>query len=91
MLKPLKGKSITRLKRAQGQLSGILKMVEDDKYCTDVITQILALQGALKGVTSLILESHLNTCGLEHLGSTNKDKKDKFIKELVKISGLSGR
>ncbi len=91
MLAPLKKKSIDRLKRAQGQIAGIIKMVEEDKYCTDVITQVLAVQGALKGTIALILESHLYTCGMEHFSSNNSKKKEKFIKELVKISGLSGR
>ncbi len=88
MIDPYKTKAINRLKRAKGQIEGIIKMIEEDKYCMDVLTQLLALQGALKGVNKLALESHLNTCGAKALTGTGKEK---FIQELIKISDLSGR
>ncbi|MDP3976232.1 MAG: metal-sensitive transcriptional regulator [bacterium] len=91
MIQPYKGKALSRLKRAKGQIDGIIKMVEEEKYCADILTQVLALQGSIKGVAPLILESHLNTCGAEHLGSNNPGKKEKFIKEIVRVCGLSGR
>lgn len=80
-----------RLKRARGQIDGIVRMIEEGQYCADIITQMLALQGALKGVTPLILESHLNTCGAEHLNSKDPKKREKFIKEIVKTCELSTR
>ncbi|MDP2691274.1 MAG: metal-sensitive transcriptional regulator [bacterium] len=91
MIDPFKKKTLVRLKRAKGQIDGIIKMIEEGKYCSDVITQVLALQGALKGVTPLILESHLNTCGAEHLNSPNKEKREKFIREIVRTCELSSR
>ena len=91
MIEPYKKKSLDRLKRAKGQIDGIIKMIEDDKYCAETITQLLALQGALKGVTPLLLESHLTTCGAEHLNSKNKQKREKFIKEIVRTCELSSR
>lgn len=91
MIEPYKKKTLDRLNRAKGQIDGIIRMVEEDKYCADVITQMLALQGALKSVTPLMLESHLHTCGAEHLTSKNKEKKEKFIRELIKACELSGR
>ncbi len=91
MVEPFKGKTLLRLKKARGQVEGILKMVEGDKYCVDIITQILALEGSLKAVSKLILESHLNTCGEKELGSKNKKRKDKFVQEIVKIVEYSGR
>lgn len=91
MIEPYRKKSLDRLKRAKGQLEGVIKMIEEDKYCADVLTQMLALQGALKGVPPLILESHLHTCGAEHLNSKDPQKKEKFIKEIVKACDLSRR
>lgn len=91
MIEPFKKKSITRLKQVKGQIEGVIRMIEEDKYCADIISQVLALQGALKGVTPLILESHLNTCGAEHLSSKNKAKREKFIKEIVRTCELSSR
>ena len=91
MLETFKTKTLQRLKRAKGQIEGIIKMIEDDKYCADVLTQILALQGSIKGTIPLILESHLNTCGEKKLLSKNKKEKEKFIKEIVRVAELSGR
>lgn len=90
MIEPFKDKTLKRLKRAKGQLEGIIKMVEEGKYCVDIIIQLLALEGALKGVSILVLESHLNSCGY-NLSSKDPAVKQKFIKELVRITDLSKR
>lgn len=91
MIQPFKNKAIIRLKKAKGQIDGIIKMIEDDKYCIDVLTQVLALQGSVKAVGPLILDSHLNTCAEAHLSSKDLDKKQKFIAELVRVCELSNR
>jgi CsoR family transcriptional regulator, copper-sensing transcriptional repressor len=91
MIHPYKKKSLARLKKARGQIEGIINMIEEDKYCNDILIQLLALEGSLKGVSYLILESHLNTCGAENLGSSDVEKKDRFIKEIVKVFELSNR
>ena len=91
MIEPFKKKSITRLKKARGQIDGIIKMIEEAKYCGDILTQTLALSGSIKGVTKSVLESHLNTCGEHHLASKDAQKKEKFIKELLKLCDLSSR
>ena len=91
MIEPYKKKALARLGRVRGQLDVVTKMVEDDKYCGDIITQILALQGAIKGIGSTIVESHLHTCGSKNLSSDNPKVKEKFIKEIIKVCELSGR
>ena len=91
MIEPYQKKTLARLKRAQGQIGGIIKMIDRDEYCPDIITQLLALQGTLKGVMPLVLESHLHTCGAEQLNSKDKKKREKFIKEIVKTCELSSR
>ena len=53
---------LNRLKSIEGHVRGIQRMVEDDTYCIDVIRQVHAVQKALEGVNSLVLENHLNTC-----------------------------
>jgi CsoR family transcriptional regulator, copper-sensing transcriptional repressor len=90
MIDPFKTKALNRLKRARGQIDGVIKMIEEDKYCIDIITQVLAIQGAFKGVAPIIMESHLNTCGA-NLSSKDSKKKQGFIKELVKTCELSSR
>lgn len=57
-----KQKIINRLKRIEGQVRGIQKMVEDDRYCMDILIQITAVQSALKNVGFLITERHINHC-----------------------------
>ncbi len=91
MIEPFKTKSLDRLRRAKGQIEGIVGMIEDDKYCADILTQLLALQGALKGVMPLVLENHLTTCGPKQLGSNDSKKRKKFIQEIVKACELSTR
>lgn len=91
MIDPFKQKTLSRLKRAKGQIEGITKMVEEGKYCVDIITQVLALEGSLKAVSHLILESHLNTCGEHKLNSKDPKEKEGFIREIMKIVEFSGR
>jgi CsoR family transcriptional regulator, copper-sensing transcriptional repressor len=91
MIQPFKKKSVDRLKRLRGQIDGLINMIEEEKYCADILTQVQASIGALKGVAPLVVESHLTTCGAEHLGSKNKAKREKFIKEIVKACELSSR
>jgi CsoR family transcriptional regulator, copper-sensing transcriptional repressor len=90
MIDPFKTQALRRLRKARGQIDGIIKMIEEEKYCVDILTQVLAMQGAVKGVSKLVFESHLNTCG-DNLSSSNKKKKEQFISELMKISDLTGR
>ncbi len=91
MIEPYKKKALARLKRARGQIDGIIKMIEEEKYCPDIITQLLALQGALKGTAPLVLESHFHTCAASHLNSKDKKKKEKFIREIIRSFELSSR
>lgn len=91
MIDPYKKKALVRLRRIRGQIDGVIKMVENGKYCIDVITQALALQGALKGVALLALESHLNTCGPGRLTSKSPMKREKFIREIIRACELSAR
>lgn len=91
MIEPYKKKVVSRLKRAKGQIDGIIRMIEKNTYCPQVMTQMLALQGAVKGTLPLLLESHLKTCGAKKLNSKDAMEREKFIKEIVRVSSLSGR
>jgi CsoR family transcriptional regulator, copper-sensing transcriptional repressor len=57
-----KQKVVNRLKRIEGQVRGIQKMVEDDRYCMDILVQISAIQSALKNVGFAVTERHINHC-----------------------------
>lgn len=58
----LKAKNIVRLKRAEGQVRGVVRMIEQDRYCTDTIIQIAAVQESLRSVAKNLLKNHLRHC-----------------------------
>jgi len=72
---------IKRLKRIEGQVKGIQKMVEDDRYCVDILTQISAIRSAINKVGSIILENHMKGCVSQ---SIKKGDSEEMINELMK-------
>ena len=76
---------LNRLNRIEGQVRGLKKMIEEDTYCVDVITQTSAVKRALSGVEDQLLESHLGTCVI---GQMKKGQEDKATKEILKIYSL---
>lgn len=76
-----KKKLIRNLNIAKGQLNGISKMIEEDRYCIDVYTQINATRALLKSVNNDILEAHIQHCIREAFGSDDESK----IAELMKV------
>jgi len=72
---------LTRLRRMEGQLRGIQRMVENDKYCIDVLTQISSIIAAAQKVGGIVLKDHINGCVRQAL--TDGQNSDKAINELV--------
>ncbi|BBH27069.1 hypothetical protein SG0102_20030 [Intestinibaculum porci] len=70
------------LKTARGQIDGILKMMEDDRYCIDISTQLMATIGLLKKANNEILAAHMRSCVLEAVDEENREEK---IEEMVKV------
>lgn len=70
---------LNRLKRAEGQVRGIQKMLESDAYCTDILTQVAAAQAALDAFSRELLDSHIRTCVAQDL----RAGKDETVTELV--------
>lgn len=75
-----------RLKIIAGQVNGLAKMIEEDKYCVDILTQSLAIQKALQSVDTKILNNHISKCVVDQM--KNGEEK-KAIQELDKIYALS--
>ncbi|MBI2074963.1 MAG: metal-sensitive transcriptional regulator [Candidatus Levybacteria bacterium] len=71
-----------RLKIARGHLEKVIKMVEEDTYCIDVLHQSQAVQSALRETDHVILENHLKTCAADAI---TKGKKDEAIKEVMEV------
>ncbi len=78
-------KIITRLKRIMGQLNGVEKMILDDKYCIDIITQTSAIKSAISSLEDEMLESHLSHCLHKE---SNKNKLAEMQKEIIKVYKL---
>ena len=78
-----KDAALRRLSRLEGQVRGIARMVEEDRYCVDILTQIAAARAALKGVETLVLENHAAHCVEEAIASGDAaDQRAKF-EELI--------
>lgn len=76
------------LKTSKGQIEGIIKMIEDERYCIDISNQILAVQGLLKKGNSLILKQHMNHCLKEaFLHDSGEEKVDEIMVVMEKIMG----
>lgn len=87
---PVKKKVIARLRRAQGQLGAVERMVADDGPCVDVLTQIAAVQGALGRAAQVILGSHIETCVADAMRHGDETKRQDTIEELLEVIGRYG-
>lgn len=75
---------ITRLlKTARGQIDGLMRMVDEDRYCVDISNQILATQAILRNINHQILQDHLNTCVREAMEKDNGQEKITEIMSLI--------
>lgn len=80
-----KTKLVRRLKIVEGQIRGLQKMIEEDKYCIDVIAQTSAVKQGLSNIEDLLLESHLGHCLVNQIKAGQTDK---ATKEILKVYGL---
>jgi len=80
-----KAKVQTALKKTSSLIAKIQKMAEEDKYCIDVIQQVLAAQGLLRSVTDTLLEGHLSHCFRTAMQSGNAKRQEEITAELLKI------
>jgi DNA-binding FrmR family transcriptional regulator len=91
MKKTAKRQILNRMSYTSGHFEGVRRMLENDKYCVDVIKQNQAVIAAIKKVNELILENHLDTCVAEAIKSKNEKERKKKIKELLEIFKNSER
>lgn len=82
---------LKRLNRIEGQVRGISKMVDENRYCIDVITQISAVQAALRRVEEVVLKDHVGHCVEHAIASGNKGEQRKKIAELMEVLARSNR
>ena len=87
--KKLKKRAIHRARIIRGQMDGLIKAIEDEKYCVDLIIQSRAIQLSLKSMDRMLLENHLQG-HVKHMLS-DSSKENKAIKELINLYALSNK
>lgn len=82
---PAKSSCLKRLNRIEGQVRGLARMVEDDRYCIDVVTQISAVRAALRRVEEEVLRDHVAHCVEGAIASGNKTDQRQKVAELMDV------
>ena len=81
----LKGANRKRLRRIEGQIRGLQKMVEEDRYCADIIAQVASVQEALRGVARNLMRNHLHHCAGKALRSGKREDAEAMYDELLDL------
>jgi DNA-binding FrmR family transcriptional regulator len=77
--------TIKRLKTIEGHMRGVIRMVDEDAYCIDIIRQIQAIQAALNKVSGGILEDHLNSCVTTAIQGDDASERERVLKEITEV------
>ena len=91
MRKDIKAACLKRLQRIEGQVRGLARMVEDDRYCIDIVTQIAAVRAALRRAEEEILRDHVAHCVEGAIASGDKADQRRKIAELMDVVGRAER
>lgn len=87
----LKAAALTRLRRIEGQVRGLQKMVEEERYCADVLTQVSSVHEALRGVARVLFRNHLEHCAASAIRSGSEDQSGAMYDELVDLMYRNAR
>ncbi|HWV82149.1 MAG TPA: metal-sensitive transcriptional regulator [Hyphomicrobiaceae bacterium] len=80
-----KSSRLKRLNRIEGQVRGLARMVEEDRYCIDIVTQIAAVRAALRRVEESVLRDHVNHCVRHAIASGDKAEQEQKVAELMDV------
>jgi DNA-binding FrmR family transcriptional regulator len=83
--------TLKRLKTIEGHMRGVIRMVEEDEYCIDIIRQIQAIQSALNKVSSGILENHLNSCVTTAIQGDDTKERERVLKEISEVFSMANK
>lgn len=78
-------KLMNRLNRIEGQVRGVKKMLEEEQYCVDILTQVSAIQAALNAFNKELLSSHIHSCVVEEIQKGNTDMVDELCESIKKL------
>jgi DNA-binding FrmR family transcriptional regulator len=82
---------VSRLRRIEGQVRGLQKMIEEERYCADVLMQLSSVQEALRGVGRALLLNHLKHCATEAIRSGDQEQADAMYEELMELMYRNAR
>ena len=91
MRNDIKASALRRLKRIEGQIRGLYRMVENDRYCIDIVTQISAVRAALRRAEEEILRDHVARCVEGAIASGNQAEQRRKIAELMNVVSRAER
>ena len=74
-----KNKLVTRINKLIGQMNGIKKMIEDDRYCDDILIQLSAIDKSIKSLANVIIDNHMHTCLIENIENGNYEVINEII------------
>jgi DNA-binding FrmR family transcriptional regulator len=81
----IKASNLRRLSRIEGQIRGLQRMVEDDRYCSDILTQVTSAQEALRAVARSLMRNHLSHCATHAIRNGSADERQMMYDELLEI------
>lgn len=79
-------KMIKRLNKIEGQVRGVKKMVEEDRYCVDILTQVSAITAALNSFNKVLLQNHIHTCVVEDIKNGDEEVIDELCEIIQKMA-----
>jgi DNA-binding FrmR family transcriptional regulator len=91
MITNQRGKALTGFKKSYSLLGKIIKMMEQDEYCINVIQQSLSAIGLLKSANQSLMENHLHTCFKNAIGKGNEKTKAKMVEEILRVTKLNNK
>jgi CsoR family transcriptional regulator, copper-sensing transcriptional repressor len=91
MSKPAKASCLKRLSRIEGQVRGLARMVEEDRYCIDIVTQVSAVRAALRRVEEEVLREHISHCVEDAIVSGNAAERRRKVTELMDVLSRTAR
>jgi DNA-binding FrmR family transcriptional regulator len=84
---PSHDEQLERLSKVEGQIKGVRRMIEERRYCIDIVSQIKAVEAALRQVQMGVLEKHIHHCVAESVRAKNPEQLEQKVEELVKVMG----
>ncbi len=85
MTKENKAQALKRLKKIEGQIAGLFRMIEQDRYCIEILTQISSVHEALRGVGKVVMQNYLENCVTSALRSKDKERAKRIYQELMDV------